>query len=393
MRHNCKVNLSRLSILGVGVALSLLAFSPTAALGKKGGGEGTFTGVGLKIPNETVPPGGTLQVKVLVTEPKPILKGRQSLSYASSTLGSASGINLYSPAGDASGVAVLSGGGAQIFLNSPLASLGMDADYPVLTMAIPVRPTAVAGQQVNLTLDPTFSSWIDPASQAYPVELKSGVLTVGGTLSISNIFPGSGVVPARSVISIQGVGFQPTTRVSVKQARVVTTKYVNPNLIRITLSAATDMESRQVRVTNPSTNETATYYSYQRPAVLGASSHPLVARSYPLFARSTWKLAYFRPVLGGTIFSGLALQNLSSSATIVRLDLLAGPGGAILASQLVVLGANTRITRDLREFFPAANPATGTEVRVFSGLPIQVLGLAGDDATGGVLPVDPSSVP
>lgn len=356
------------------------------------GGTGGFAGVGLKIPNETVPPGGMLQMKILVTEPKPIFKARQSASFSSTLLSAPSGIHLYSPAGDASGVAVVSNGGAQFFLSSPLTSFGTVTDYPAITMAMPVKSTATAGQKVNLTLDPTLASWFDPASNPYPLDLKSGVMTVGGTLSISNVVPGSGVVPAGTIISVKGIGFQPTSVVKVKNAAIATSQYVNANLIRITLTNATDMENRQIRVTNPSTNEQATYYSYQRTVTVGASTHALVAASYPLFSRAQWTLGYFKPVLNGTVFSALALQNLKATATVVRLDLNSA-SGTLLASQLVPLSANSVMIRDLKEFFPAATAATGTEVKISSAVPVQALGLVGDDASGVVLPVELSPVP
>jgi hypothetical protein len=397
MQHTSRVNTQSkfvrfgqfsAKVCTVVVGLSFLVTPSIWAKGDAGG----FAGVGLKIPNETVPPGGMLQMKILVTEPKPIFKGRQATTYSSPMLSSPRGIHLYSPAGDASGVAVLSSGRAQFFLSSPLTSFGTVTDYPVITMAIPVKATAIAGQKVNLTLDPTLASWLDPTSNSYPLDLQSGVMTVGGTLSISNVVPGSGVIPAGSTIAIKGIGFQPNSQVRVKNATVVTSQYVSPNLIRITLAKATDMDSRQVQVKNPSTNEQATYYSYQRTAVIGASTHALVAASYPLFSRAQWKLGYFKPLLSGTVFSALSLQNLNPAGTVVRLDLNSSTG-TLLASQLVLLGANSVITRDLKEFFPAATAATGTEVKISSAVPVQALGLVGDDASGVVLPVELSPVP
>jgi hypothetical protein len=356
------------------------------------GGTGGFAGVGLKIPNETVPAGGMLQMKILVTEPKPIFKARQRTTYSSSVLGTPSGIHLYSPAGDASGVAVLNNGGAPFFLSSPFTSFGTVTDYPVITMAIPVKATATTGQKVSLTLDPTLANWLDPSSNPYPLDLKSGVMTVGGTLSISDVAPGSGVVAAGSPISIKGIGFQPNSQIRVKNAIVATSQYVSANLIRITLASATDMDTRQVQVKNPSTNEQATYFSYQRTTAIGASKHTLVAASYPLFSRAQWKLGYFKPVLSGTVFSALSLQNMNAIGTVVRLDLTSSTG-TLLASQLVPLGASSVITRDLKEFFPAATAATGTEVKLSSAIPVQALGLVGDDASGIVLPVELSSIP
>src|SRR5690348_1625082 len=82
-------------------------------------GEAAFAGVELTIPDETVPPGGMLQLKVQITEPKPILKGGQKARYVAPFLGAVQGIALFSPSGDASGTAVLSKGTAQFSLSSP----------------------------------------------------------------------------------------------------------------------------------------------------------------------------------------------------------------------------------------------------------------------------------
>ena len=45
--------------------------------------EAPFNGVSLSVQSPTVPPGGTLQVQVFVTEPNPILKGRQGMKLGS----------------------------------------------------------------------------------------------------------------------------------------------------------------------------------------------------------------------------------------------------------------------------------------------------------------------
>jgi hypothetical protein len=148
-----------------------------------------------------------------------------------------------------------------------------------------------------------------------------------------------------------------------------------------------------VQVQDPGTNETAVYFSYQRPTSVGASSHTLVANSYALFARKKRTLGYFRSVLSGTAFTALSLQNPGSASTTARLDLLTVPGSTVITSNVVTLGANTRITRDLREFFPTAVPDNSTEVKVTSAAPIQMLGLVGDDATGVMLPVTASAKP
>src|SRR6476646_5194065 len=65
-----------------------------------------FVGVSLDAPDQTVPPGGLLQMQVFVTEPNPILKGSQRSSFSSKAaagapLGPIRDIAMYSPNGDA----------------------------------------------------------------------------------------------------------------------------------------------------------------------------------------------------------------------------------------------------------------------------------------------------
>ena len=348
------------------------------------------TPLGLKVMNEKVPPGGMLQLKLSVTEPKPILKGNQRVRYASAFLGPVRGIHLFSPPGDVSGVAVLENGDAQVYFSSPLTSFGTNLDYPVLTIAMPVLPSATVGKKVNLVLDGVNSTWLDPASKPYPVELKSGVLTIGGSISVSDVIPGAGVVPAGTPITINGVGFPPDAVVQVEHAAVSSFQFVSPSQIRITLSAATDLESRRIRVKKPSTNETATYYSYQRTTAVGTSTHALMASSYPLFSKATWKLAYFKPVVSGSAFTGLALQNQTPAAVSVKLELLNNKGVRI-AMKSIALPGRSRIVRDMKEFF--AKAVTGTELRVTSPVAIQMLGMMADDASKIVLPVAPSTTP
>ncbi len=356
-----------------------------------------FPGIELSISDETVPPGGMLQLKVAITEPKPISKGGQKTGFNANFIGPVQGVALFSPAGDASGTAVLSKGAAQLSLHSPLFSMGNNIDYPdypILTIAMPVKTNAIPGATADLTLDPSLSQWFDSAGQNYPVLLFNGILTVGGTLSIANIVPGGGLVPAGTKIAILGVGFQPDSIVQVNEGGLATSTYVSSNEIDVTLTTDVNMTSRRIRVINPLTNERATYYSYQRTTPMGKSTHPLIAATAPLFSQATWTLAYFKPVLTGSQFSGLALQNETATAAKVRLQLFAS-NGTLLATRNLKILAKKKMTRDLAEFFIGVVPETGTtlKVTVRFGPPIQLLGLLGDDVLGTVDPVDPSPAP
>jgi IPT/TIG domain len=354
-----------------------------------------FAGVSLKLASETVPPGGVLQMQVFVTEPKPILKGSQRMTFSSRALaalplGSMRDGELFSPAGDVDGVAVLTAGSIQVFFSSPLTSFGTDLDSPVIAIAIPVKSSATSGQKVRLALDPSAALWFDPSGQQYLVELKAGILTVGGTTSISDVVPGSGTILAGSVISVKGTGFQPGSQVDVNGATVATSQFISANEIQITLAQDFAIEGKRVRVTTG--QERASYYPYQRTRRLGTSTHALIAASYPMFSHTTWAEAYFKPVLQGSMFSGLALQNLNSSTAVVTAQLFSSVG-VLLATRAVSLPTNTRLVRDLVEMFPGQVPGNGTTVKVTSTVPVQMLGLLGDDASGTVNPVEPSPTP
>lgn len=355
-------------------------------------GDAAFAGIELKIPNETVPPGGMLQLKLEITEPKPILKGGQRNGFKARFLGQVQGVALFSPDGDASGTAVLSKGAAQFSLSSPLASMGDAIDYPIVTIAIPVKSDANPGDTAKLTFEPNSSQWLDPTGQSYEVLTTDGVVTVGGSLSIRNIVPGGGVVPAGTKIAILGIGFQPDSKVQVNEAKIATSSYVSPNEIDITLRGDTNMTARRVRITNPN-NERVEYFSYQRTKPMGQSADPLIAATAALYSQTFWPVAYLKPVLTNTQFTGIALQNQASSDARVRLRLSASDG-TVLATRNVTLAANRRITRTLAELLGvAADIGTTLRIKVLSGPSIQVLGLLADSTSGAVDPMEPSPAP
>jgi hypothetical protein len=372
------------------------------------GQEPAFAGVSLSVASPTVPPGGLLQMQVFITEPKPILKGRQRTTLKTAPSAAASrgfmaeaaaafplgGIRdaaLFSTGPDVSGVAVTTSTGTQFFFSSPLTSFGSSIDTPVMAASYPVLSTAKAGQKVGLALDPGESVWLDPNGNPYPTELKSGSMTVGGTLSVSDVVPGGGTVPAGSVISIKGVGFQPNSKVDFGEGRVISQQFINSTLIKVTLRDAIQVRGQRIRVEN-SGNERATYFPFQRTTKMGSSTHALIAESYPLFPKTALTVGYFRPSLHGTVFSGLALQNLNSLDQTATLQLYS-KAGVLLSERMITLARNTRFVRDLVELFPGVTPADGTKLKVTSTKGIQMLGLLGDDSASTVLPVPARSTP
>jgi hypothetical protein len=104
-------------------AAAALAKSPTT----------TAPGLSLKIPDETVPPGGLAQVKLFITEPKPISTGIVPIDV--NGVGTVAGIAVTSPERDTVGVALISGSRVSVSVVSSTATFGTDPDYPVLTIA------------------------------------------------------------------------------------------------------------------------------------------------------------------------------------------------------------------------------------------------------------------
>src|SRR5947209_20361510 len=90
----------------------------------------------LRVSNETAPPGGMAQVKVLLTSPKPITTGSMDFDMSSLAFDSIDGIALFSPTGDVAGAAVISGGRLNVQFTSPNGTLGTATDYPLLTAAV-----------------------------------------------------------------------------------------------------------------------------------------------------------------------------------------------------------------------------------------------------------------
>ena len=371
------------TILAASLCNALPLGHPAGFFQKKGGGEATpatpFPGVSLKVNNETVPPGGLLQFKLFLTEPKPMGRGTTHPNIPTQP----TGIALHDPSGHACGVAVLGSNGIQINFISPDLSLGTDIAYPILTIAAPIPSSFTRGTQFPMNIDLNQSFFVDPNGQPYPQELTPGKLTIGGNISITDLNPSSGVIPAGTLIRIFGMGFPADPRVQVEGGTVATTTPISAHEIDITLSNSLQLDGARVRVINKTTNEVASYYPYLRAQAIGRSQRPLLANSYPIFALQTFSSATLPWKRSSTQFTGLALQNPNTSAAQVTLALLSSTN-QVLQSFSFSLPVHSKVTRDLQEVFPAGSG--GTTVRITSSQPLQMLGLLGDTAAATVAP-------
>ena len=118
---------------------------------------GAVKQVALHIPNEMAPPGGVVQMKLLVTEPTPISSGKPRFAYDEAVIDDVWGIQLFNPAGSVSGVALIKNANVSVNYISTSGPLG--SDYPIMTVALHVRPDAAVGSKAQFSLDAS-SSWI-----------------------------------------------------------------------------------------------------------------------------------------------------------------------------------------------------------------------------------------
>lgn len=357
------------------LAIVLLALS-TPALAD------TFTGLSLRIPNRTAPPGGSVQLEVQVTEPKPIIIGFASVCPGLSL----QGLTLPGTP-DAGAAAVIRGTDVDLNVISPTGSLGMSTQVPAVVATFAVPPSMPVGTTAPLQLDPATSWWLDPTGQPYPLEIRQGTFTAGGTVSITDVVPGGGFLPAGSVVTLTGLGFQPGLIAEIDTFNLASITWVSANRVDLVTATAGQLDGQRVRVINPDATR-AQYYSYLRAASLGRSARPLLQQTEPVYP--------VRPLSGGSFtapaagkFLGLALQNPGAATATVSVQLLSA--GSVVASGSFALPPRTELLREASELLTGVIPLPGNVLQVTSGAPVQMLGLQGDEAAGSVTPLLPAN--
>ncbi len=342
----------------------------------------------IRVSSETIPAGGMAQMKVLLTSPKPITSGNMDLDMSDVSFDSIDGIALFNSTGDVGGAAVVKNGTVNVHFTSPKGTLGLDADYPLLTVALTLSKSAIPGQVFPVTLNPSASVWDDLLGAPIAFEFQQGQITVGGSVSITNVIPGGGTLPGGATFSIYGIGFTPQTKVSLRGVNASAIQYVSPTEFRVTLRETGTLDGTLVTVQNPD-NSIDTYYSYMRGVPVGESTQPLLAQTVPVFSIATANEAILPPTISAQVnpnyFTALALQNPNAATANVTVEAHTANGG-LLGSTVVTLGSGARISREVSEWFGAALP-TGGYLRVVSAQAVQALGLLGNDRTGVVQPV------
>ena len=343
--------------------------------------------VSLHVPDESAPPGGMVQMKFLVTEPTPISSSGPRIPVPTGT--TVKGIQLFNPGGDVNGVAIIN---ASVVNIAGITSTGTQgSDYPIMTISLQLPSDAIAGTRIPFTLDPSSSWTLGLLGTATVKPFSPATIIVGGSISITNVVPGGGVLPAGTVVSVQGLGFQPGTQVQLSSIKASSITVVSPQEIQIVLAEPAQMTGTKIQVVNPDGSQD-TYFSYMRGTPLGQSVRPLLASAVPIFSSLTHSQTVFAASVStvASEFGGIAAQNPDLAPATVTFTLLSSTN-APLGSSTVVIPSGYRLMRETSELAQGVVPPPGSYLVVSSDVPIQVFGFLADDAAGTVLPYVPLS--
>lgn len=357
-------------------------------------------GVKLSVGSATVPTGGIFQYQLLLTEPKPIGNSSTRPAIPKGPTGPVRGVAVNDPSGQAVGIAVINGTNISVSIDSPNASLGTTVDYPLLILTMPVTSTAV-GTSFPVALDAS-SLFFDGGTQYTIQENAPGTLTIGGTMSITDVVPGGGVINPGDTLKILGIGFDATTTIKMNNVNTLTQTFVSSSEIDVTMGSfcvpesvpctpAPNLRLDGDRVRAIKGNETVEYFSYDRTADAGGSKNALVQLVHPMFSQQFFLVGSFPYSASATQFTGIALQNTDQSVdATVQIDLLDSAGNALVIPIVELVPKRTELVRDIGELFPTI-PAGTTTIRatVTTGPPtgVKMLGMLGDTSNSTVVPV------
>jgi hypothetical protein len=345
-----------------------------------GGGITAPTAAEVRTLSERVPAGGTVQVKYLLTQPRPITTGGpRAFTYGFSV----AGVSITSPLGDAAGAALVQDGVLAISIISPNSDYGTNLDYPFLTVAMAIPSSTPLGSIYPLGfIDANFQSPTGPLTLTDP---KPGTLTIGGSVSISGVFPGGGTWGAGTVISVHGIGFKPTTKISTKM-RTTNAVYISPTEMHVSLIQSATLDTQPFTAINADGSQ-VTFYSYLRGVPLYDPSRELLRKTDPVFQSLTHGIAVVGPVatLAPGQYLALAIQNPTPGPVVVSFTHEASG-----TTTTVILPSGSRVMDEIGQLLGGLNVVEGDQVTVRATSGVQILGLLADDNARTITPFLPA---
>jgi hypothetical protein len=353
--------------------------------GNGGTGGGTAGGVTspnaveIQTLNETIPAGGTVQFKFLITQPRPI--GSSGSSFATNDF-DVNGVSIASPLGDAAGAAVWHNGMLDVSVISPSSDFGT-AEYPLITATLTLPASTKLGTTYPIAL--ADASFVGPQGPLTFNDPKIGTLTVGGSLSIHNVVPGGGTLPAGTIVKVVGTGFLPTTKLTAKM-RMSAVVYDSPTQMHFELlDSSTTMDMLGLTAMNPDRSQ-VTYYSYLRGVPVQTPSRTLLRSTDPIFQMQTHGRAEVAPLpaMSSGQYVALAVQNPTQGPAVVTF-LVNGTN----TMTTVVLPSGGRVMDEITALLGGMALGADDTVTISATTGVQILGLTCDENAGTVTPFLP----
>jgi hypothetical protein len=347
-----------------------------------------YKGLWLEVSKESTPPGGTAQVHITLTEPKPIIRSRVFVAFEERMVESIENVAILSENGEATGAAVRFGNVIRIDAASPTGILGMTEDSPLFSIAVKLRADAPEGESAVFRVLPE-STFFEPDGDLWTVEDNApGVVTVGGDLSIDSIVPAGGRVEAGGTVRILGRGFEPWSRVEIDGVAQDHVRFVSSTELEFVAAAEFQLDRRKVKVVTKS-QQSRSFITNFLGVEHAPSMYDLVAAAQPLFSHHTSNSSSFRlehAAENTSPVTAVALQNPGTEAVAAWVEVL-GMDGQTLGAGTVVLVAGERAARTLDEIIPGVEYPGGATLRISASAPLQIVALSGDLVSGSLQPL------
>lgn len=320
--------------------------------------------------SEIAPPGATVQIKLSLSKPAAVSTGELALDLDPAVFGPVTAIATFSAAGDACGYAKVNGSHLDIHFASPSATLGSAAGMPLAVITVPILATARPGLQAAITADPSGSLWygnmLAPPVTIYAVTVTPGTVTIGGSLSVSDVSPVSNLA-AGAIVRIRGAGFTSATSVDIAAVSVASVQTASPQEIDVTLAGPADLGAKRITLGTP---DGARVDFFAAPPVTPlASSGDVFDGALPLFPTASYP-AGLGGFLEGITFGRVALANPNATPVDVLLQVRDPVGG--VEPMTLTIPAGSAYNNDIRSL-----KAGGKFVDITATAPLRMFQLLG----------------
>jgi len=197
------------------------------------------------------------------------------------------------------------------------------------------KPALIAAGELAIDLDPTrpigfrFNStrlgsvWTDPQGNTYAFGVSAGTVTVGGSLSITSVSPGGGLLASGALIDVDGTGFGNAATAQIDGASVASVQVAGPGKILVTLGGPTESAGKRIRITNPDGSAVDVF-----PFLPGVpiSSSDALNGGVAILPLQTYIAASF-PIGGSFSSGGMAIRNPNPVPVQLILDSTDTVGG------------------------------------------------------------------